>query len=157
MERLQPFFEYGPHLIVPHHADAAEFSRTGVVVKIGVQLVIFGLGLHGLAIREMLLHIRLRSQQAFFFAAPQRDPYGTVHLQVQSFENAHSLDRHRRTSGIVGGARATVPGIQVRSQHHDLILLPSALDFADHVERIRRRIDELRLDIELQLYRNVVL
>ena len=157
VERLQPILKDRLRFIVAGRDDSAEPARSGVVVVVRGQLEILGLGLHGLAVREVLRHVRLRSEQTLLFAAPQRDAHGPIHFQIQALENPHRFDGYRRAGGIVGGAGTAVPGIQMRAQHHDFVLLAASFDLADHVERIGGRIDELRLNIELQLHGDVVI
>ena len=41
--------------------------------------------MHCRGIREMLLDVSHRSEHALFFAAPQRDAHGAIHLQFEAF------------------------------------------------------------------------
>ena len=62
-----------------------------------------------------------------------------------------------RAGRVIGGSRASVPAIQVRADHHDLIALAPARDLADDVHRIGAVVQEFRLDFEFQLDGNLVI
>ena len=81
----------------------------------------------------MLRHVSARAEQALLFPAPQAHPDGAVHLETGGFQDAHDFHHHGASRGVVRRARAAVPAIQVRADHHQLILLAPALDLADHV------------------------
>ncbi len=105
----------------------------------------------------MLLHVGRRTQQSFFFAAPQRHADGAVHLQVERFQNAHHFHGHGAACAVVGGAGAHVPGIEVAAHHDQFVGLGGAGDLGDHVERIGVAGIEIHLDVEGKLHRDVVL
>ena len=83
----------------------------------------------------------MRAQQAFFFAAPQRDANGAARLNADGFENAHRLHDDRAAGGVIGSARAGVPGVKVRAEHHELVFLVAAGNLGD---RCRMRWDRNR-------------
>ncbi len=58
---------------------------------------------------------------------------------------------------VIGRSRASVPAVQVRADHHDLIALAPARDFADDIHRIGAVVQEFGLDFEFQLDRNLVI
>ena len=81
----------------------------------------------------MRLDVGARSEEALFLAAPERQANGSIELEVQRLEDAHHLDHHRAAGAVVGRAGARVPGIEVRPDHHDLVLASAARDLADDV------------------------
>ena len=81
----------------------------------------------------MLFDVSLRTEQSFFFAAPQADANGAARLDVERFQDADGFHHHDRSGAVVGGAGAGVPGVKVRAQHDDFIFLVGAGDFRDGV------------------------
>jgi hypothetical protein len=71
----------------------------------------------------MLLHVALRSEQAFFLAAPQADANGAARLDVQRFQDAHGFHHDDGAGAVVGCARARVPGVEMGAEHHEFIFL----------------------------------
>ena len=61
--------------------------------------------------------------------------------------------------GVVGGAGAGVPRIEVRADHHDLVLdgVVGAGNLGDHVVGVAIALVERRLDLDGQLHRDLLL
>ena len=78
-------------------------------------------------------------------------------MDVELLEDAHHLHGDRAAGSVVGGAGAVVPRVEVAADHDDLIFLRPAGDLRDDVERIGVGGVPLRLDVELQLHRHIVL
>ena len=114
--------------------DAAEAPATGVVVEVGVELGELRRLLHRVARGEVLLHIKLRSEQSFFLSTPERDANGAIHRLVQRCENADGFNGDRRAGAVVGGAGSTLPGVKVAAKHHDFVFLGRAGYLANDVE-----------------------
>ena len=89
--------------------------------------------IHGRTRTEMMLHVTLRPEQAFFFAAPQTDADGAAGFDVERFQDANRFHHHNGSRAIVGGSRPGVPGIEVCAQHDDFIFLVGAGNFGDDV------------------------
>ncbi len=115
-----------------------------------------GRELHGLAVGEVLLDVGVRSVEALLLAAPEREADGAVHFEVERFEDASRFHDHGAAGGVVGGAGAAVPGVEVGAQHDDLVLLAAAGDFGDHVEGIMIAFIDFVLNVELKLDRDFV-
>ena len=75
----------------------------------------------------------MRTEQSFFFAAPQPDADGAARLDVERFQNADGFHHDNRSGAVVGGARARVPGVEVSAQHDDFVFLVGARDLSDSV------------------------
>ena len=122
-ERRQPLVKQRPHRVVVLQINSADLAAAVVQIEIARQRGVRRRQLHGLRIAEMLLDVGLRSEQPLLFPAPQPDAHGSIHLQIQRFQNAHHFDHHRAARAIVGSARAAVPGIEMRAHHHDFVFL----------------------------------
>ena len=116
-----------------------------------------GLELHVLARGEVLRDVGARAENPLLFPAPEREPHGAIQAQIQRLEDAHHLDHHGAAGGVVGRARAGVPAIEVRADHHDLVSLPAAGNVADDVDRIHAVVEEARFDVEFELHRDLVI
>src|SRR5215472_8643286 len=81
-KRRQPGFEYRPHGIVALQIDTTDLTRAIVVIEISGKLRVRRLELHGHGIAEGLFHIRERSEQPLFLAAPEAESYRAIHLQA---------------------------------------------------------------------------
>ncbi|MNV18547.1 hypothetical protein D3C71_1093770 [compost metagenome] len=77
--------------------------------------------------------MRLRADQALFFAAPQRHADGALGLGAHGLEDAHGFHHHRHAGRVVGRTGAGVPGIHVRAEHDDLVGLAAATDLGQRV------------------------
>src|SRR5438445_6532452 len=152
MERLHPCGEDGGDHFIPLEIDAADFAGAVVNVVVGVELGVFGSRLHHFGIGEMLLNVSAGAEQALFFAGPEADANGAAHLEASGLENADGFEHHAGACAIVGGAGATMPGIDVRADDNDFVgfAFVRAGDFADDVEGIEVVVVELVFDIELQ-------
>ncbi len=85
----------------------------------------------------MFLDIGARAEQTFFFTTPQRDANGAIQRQVRGFENADGFHHDGAAGGVIGGAGAAVPRIEVSTEHDDFVFVfAGAGDFADDVEAI---------------------
>ena len=96
----------------------------------------------------MLFHISARSEKTLFLAAPQADPHRTIEFQIEGLENSHHLDHHGAARAVVRCARAGMPGIEVRADHHDLIFLVAPRYLADDVQSIHIAIRRGRLQVQ---------
>ena len=67
--------------------------------------------------------VTVKPEQAFFFAAPQADADGAAGLDVQGFQDANGLHHDNRSGAVIGGSGAGVPGVKMRTEHHDLVFL----------------------------------
>ncbi len=105
----------------------------------------------------MLHDVGARPEHSFFLAGPQRETHRAPHLRITRFQYAHRFHHHCGAGGVVGGAGAARPGIEMRAKHHDFIGLVRARNFRDDVERIQVVVVILVRDVDLQLHRNVFL
>src|SRR6059058_1334059 len=151
VERLHPGGEDGGHHFIALEIDAADFAGAIVNVVVGVELGMFRRRLHYFGIGEMLLDVGAGAEQALFFAGPEADANGAAHLEASGLENADGFEHDAGACAIVGGTGATMPGIEVRAEHDDLVGFGfvRAGNLADDVEGIEIVVVELVLDIEL--------
>jgi hypothetical protein len=96
----------------------------------------------------MRFHIGLRSIQALLLSTPEADTNCPIHLRIQSPQNAHYLDHHGAPRAIVRCTRPRVPGIEMRSHHHNFIRLLLTGYFAYDVHSIHVLIRNLGREIE---------
>ena len=113
------------------HRHAARAAGAGVDVEVAGEVGV--LGLRVLDHPEVLLHIRLRSEQALFLAAPERDADRAARLDADRLQDADRLHHHRAADGVVGGAGGRVPRIDVAAEHHHFLRLVAAGNLGDHV------------------------
>src|SRR5204863_3280498 len=66
---------------------------------------------------EVFLHVSFRPQQAFLFAAPQRDPNRATRLYAECLQDARRFHHDRATDRVVSRARGGVPGIKMTAKH----------------------------------------
>ena len=107
---------------------------------------------------QMLRDPRLRSEQSFLFAAPQRDANRAARLRADRLENAHRLEDRRRTVGVVGRAGRRVPRVEVGADHHDLVAQRrvGAGQLGDHVVAARVLREVAALDVDPDRHRNAI-
>lgn len=152
-----PSFENWLRHVVSANVDAAEFAGADVVIIVSRELVELRSLLYGIAAGKAFLHVRFRAQQALFFTAPQGDADGAVKGKFQFRQQAHGFNGHGAASRVISGAGAAVPGIQVAAKHHEFVLVRTcARDLADHIEGLFGPAQELGLNVELELHRNLV-
>ena len=139
-ERLHPGFENRRDRFILLKVDAANLARPVVHVEVGGNLRLLRLDadrtsltaqqrghpfhegiVHRRTRAEVLLHIVLRSQQALLFPAPQPDANGAPRLDIERLQYTNGFHHHDRSSAIVGRARARVPRIQMRAEHHNFV------------------------------------
>ena len=159
VEGLHPLREKRCDGFVALQIDAANFSRAVVHVVIRVELRLLGQHFNFLRggrvrfpIREMLLHISARTEQALLFAGPQADAHGTAQPNAGGFENTHGFQHYTGACTVIRGAGPRVPGIKVRANHHDFVGFGfvGARNFTDDVEGIQVVFVKLVLNVRLQ-------
>ena len=101
------------------NARAADPAGARIDIEIAIELGEFGLGIFEGA--EVLLHVRLRTEQSLLLAGPQRDADGAPRLEPESLDEARGFHHDRRADGVVGGAGGGVPRIEVAAEHDDLV------------------------------------
>ena len=116
-----------------------------------------GLELHVFARGEMFRDVGARPEDPLLFAAPEREAYRAIEPKVQRFQDAHHLDHDGAARRVIGRARATVPAVEMRADHHDLIALASARNLSDDVHRVHPVVEEARLNVELKLHGNLAI
>ena len=137
----------------PRRVGRAEDRGAAGAAGAGVDVQIAGelgeLRLRALGAAEVLLDVGERAEQAFLFAAPQRDADRAPRLDADGLQDAGGFHHDRAADRVVGGAGRGVPRIEVAAEHHDFVLLVAAGDLRDGVVgglalRIRL-VDDLRL------------
>ena len=131
---------------------AADFAAAVVQVEIAGKFGVLGGHLHGFGIGEVFLHVGARAEESLFLAAPQADAHGAVELQVERLQDAHHLDHDGAAGAVVGGAGAGVPGIEVRADHHDLVLLVAAGNLADDVQAVDVAVRRSGFEVQAHAY-----
>src|SRR5215469_13838661 len=125
---------------IPFSKNAEKLASPEVSIEIGVELGVLGLdgnrasllaqefgndlllGLGGIRPRaKVSAHVSAGTEQTLLFAAPQGDTYRAARLYAHGAKNAHRLKRDDRSGAVVGRSRARDPGVEMASQHHDLI------------------------------------
>ena len=74
-------------------------------------------------------------------------------LQVERLQDPHRLEHHRAAGGVVGGAGAGVPRVEVRADHHHLVRFAAAGDLGDHVRGLAVGVFHLDAHLELHAHR----
>ena len=98
----------------------------------------------------------LRSEQALFLAAPERDANRAARLHANRLQDARGFHHHGAADRVVRRARGGVPGIEMAAEHHDFIGLVGAGNLRDGVVgRLALRIDAV-LDVELERHGRAV-
>ena len=69
----------------------------------------------------MFFDVSLGAQQTLLFTAPESQADSPRHFELERFQDAHDLQNYRRPHPVVCGAGPSDPGVEVSSQHHDLI------------------------------------
>jgi hypothetical protein len=103
---------------------------------------------------------RLRSEQPLLFAAPQRDADRPARARADRLQDPHRFHHRRGAVGVVGGADAGVPRVQVGANHDDFVFQNGIgpRQLGDHVVGVAAvGIVERRLDVDAQLHGNVLL
>src|SRR5256885_1156886 len=103
---------------------------------------------------EVPIDVRLGSEQAFFFAAPQREPDGPARTHAGGLQYSGGLEHAGGAVRVVGRARARVPRIDVRPDDDELIadLRIRTREIADHVVPVRIGGDVVGSDVDAQLH-----
>ena len=104
----------------------------------------------------MLLHVGQRTEQTFFFAAPECDANRAARFQVESRQNADGFEHHRGADAVVGCTGRVMPGIVVAAEHDDFVFFVRARNFADGVVRGCTLRIFLVLDVDAQGDRHAV-
>src|SRR4051812_45790947 len=94
LKRLKPCVEYRFGGRIVFHIPAVNRARARVEVEIDVKFVT---GLFIRLTRQIFLNVFLRTEQAFFFAAPQCHSYGSPRPGTDRFKNAHRFKGRRGT------------------------------------------------------------
>src|SRR5256886_8113084 len=81
VERFHPGGEDGGDHFIALEIDAANLTSAVVDVVVGVELGMFGRGLHHFGISEMLLDVGARAEQTLLLARPEADANGAAHLE----------------------------------------------------------------------------
>lgn len=153
-ERLKPGAEDWSHSQIVLEPNTADPARSIVEIVISRQILMFGFHYLGGDVGQMVAHIGLRTQQPFFFAAPQRDSNGAARLGAHRFENSHRFHHDSAASRIIGGARRTLVTVQMRTQKNSLVGQLASGEIRNHVEAVGFvLVVKLRLNVELHFYR----
>ena len=156
-ERLEPAVESRADRLHVLQVPAVDLAGAVVDVEVDVELGARG----GIAVAgEVLGHPRSRPEQSLLFAAPQRDANRPPRPRADRLQDPHRLDHRRRAVGVVGGADAGVPRIEVAADHHDLVAQRriGARQLREDVVGVAAvGVVERRLHVDAQLHRDVVL
>ena len=98
--------------------EAINRSVAGIDVEVDVELVARGL------VRvagEVLRDPRLRAEQSFLFAAPEREANRAARLRADRFENARRLEHRGRAVGVVRRAGRGMPRVEMAAEHHHFV------------------------------------
>ena len=131
LERLQELADDRGRLRRAEDARAARAARAGVDVQVRDELRVLGLLCFERA--EVLLHVCLRSEEALFLAAPQRDADRAPWLDANRLEYPRGFHHHRAADRVVGGAGCRVPRVEVAAEHDDFVLLVRPGDLGNRV------------------------
>ena len=110
---------------------ATRLARAGIDVEVRIEFRVFGFLIFETP--EVLFHVRQRTEQSFFFAAPKSNANSSARLDVEGREDPHCFEHHRRADAVVGCAGGVVPGVVVASEHDDFIFLVRAGNFSNGV------------------------
>src|SRR6185437_13196079 len=88
MEGLQPLGKDGAAGFVALQVDAPDAAGAVVDVEIAGKILMGGEQLHGSGVAKGLLYVAAAAEQAFLFAAPERDADGTPWMDIQRLEDA---------------------------------------------------------------------
>src|SRR5438552_1212163 len=93
----------------PKHSCASWLPGAGIDVEIGIQCGVLRLLVFKTA--KMLLHVRQRTEQSFFFAAPQRNANGPSRFHMQRRQNPYGLQHHRGADAVVRSSSRVMPRV----------------------------------------------
>ncbi len=105
-------------------------SRAGIAFYRGhmvAELAAVGLGISGLTTAGVL------------FIHPGDDTNGSFGMQIELVNQVRGFHSYSDAGGIVDGATAQVPGIQVTGNHDNLLRMFRTLDIGDNVVAQNRR------------------
>src|ERR1051325_7933467 len=101
-------------------AEDARAARTaGAAVDVEIRVERREFGLRRFERSEVLLHVRLRSEQPFFLAAPQGDADRPARRDAQRLQDPRSLHHHRAADRVVGRAGRGLPRVEMAAEHQD--------------------------------------
>src|SRR5207245_9857295 len=106
--------------LVALQVHATDRSSAVVHIETARQLGVLRLELHVLRIGEVLLYVRLRSEQALLLTGPQADAHGPAELHAALLQDPHRFEHDRRPRCIVRRAGAALPGIAMHAEHDEL-------------------------------------
>jgi len=156
-ERFHPRLEDRRDRLVPLQVNAANRPGPVIDVEVAGELGMLRLQLHRRRIAVVRPDVFFRAEQSLLFASPQPDADRTPQLHTAHLEETHRFHHDRRTGCVVGSARAGVPRVEVRADHHYLIGLVATRQLADDVEGGLVRVVEPVVDVDLQRDRDFLL
>src|SRR5262245_66508364 len=104
----------------------------------------------------MIANISFGSEESLFLAGPERDTNSPPKRQAGSLQDSHGLEHDCGSHGIVGGARAGMPRVEVGADHHNLVGFIAATNLSDDVEGVQIVVVKLVLDIRFESNRNIL-
>ncbi len=120
-QRFTPRFEEGLGHIVFLEIDAAEAPGAVVHVEVEGEIVVAGELLFLLAVVEIIGGIAAGAAETELLAAPKGEADSAPGLDAQLFKDTHGLDHGDAAGGIIGGAGACLPGIEMGAEEHHFI------------------------------------
>ena len=81
--------------------------------------------------------VRVPAAHAVFFVGPANGADGATRREAEFLEQADRLPGDDHATGVVHGALANVPRVDVAAHHHDLVGLLAAPQLAHHVMTLR--------------------
>src|SRR5262245_34585267 len=155
-KRLHPGLEYRRYGFIALQVHTPDGASAVINVEVCGEFRMFRLQFHIRAIGKVLRYISTRAEEAFFFSRPKPKPDCSPHFESCGFQDAHGFHDDCGACRIVRRARAGVPGIEVRSEHHEFVGFIRSRDLCDDVEGIEILIEEFILDVHLEPDRNIL-
>ena len=137
----------------PEHRHPTRTAGAVVDIEVAGKFLVRGLRLFSCA--EVLLHVRLRTQQPLLLSAPESHANRSPRLNACRHQNARRLHHHGASDRIVGGASRGVPRVEMPAEHDDLVSLVRTGDLRNDVVAGpplgMRAIDDVELEFDAAL------
>src|SRR5260370_6933292 len=84
----------------------------------------------------VLSDVTFRTQHALLLARKKSEADGAAWNYAQVVERSRQIDHHGGVDAVIFRARSQIPGIEMRSNEHDLVRLLASANFRDYVFRL---------------------